>query len=492
MNDYRQTVDYKPLNAQVEGIAGITPNPQVDLELVRGSVDEACQEMISYMTHLKIYTPRRVPQGYCDAALLFQATLEKCLTEPTYKHQLVWIDDLAFFAVDVKTYLPRPRTDPGADSTAYPTNAAELQKVLCAANWMRESVVDFARAAQPLQERLDLALATASRRTKRVAAGVSLEFASLAFPQPNSVICLIIDASDVGYGIIVKRVRNWQSGKAVAEQQHELLVCVSGTFTDSKRNWSVIEKEAYPIICACDQLSHLLLRPEGFRLFCDHRNLIYVFAPGREVKKHIRGKLLRWAMKLMEYKYRIEHIEGSNNVWADMVSQWAGNHQRRVALRVMLLRMRGREKEERTQQIRSKRRRGEEDRTPKTQSKRRRGETDRTPVTRRQRKLRTEGDARLKDASVAAIRPFDDPNFSWPKLHEIVHTQEKYRNTVPSNFLTEVNSGKGWYHQGKLWIPTKDKSLLQRLMVVEPCGAQGHRGRATMIEQLQRHVYEVM
>jgi hypothetical protein len=133
-------------------------------------------------------------------------------------------------------------------------------------------------------------------------------------------------------------------------------VCVSGTFTGSKRNWSVIEKEAYPIICACDQLSYLLLRPQDFRLFCDHRNLIYVFAPGKEVKKHIRGKLLRWAVKLMEYRYHIEHIEGTNNVWADMVSRWAGNHDSDVALRAMVLRKRGR---------------GEEDRTPFSHKKRR-------------------------------------------------------------------------------------------------------------------------
>lgn len=565
-NDYRQTADYKPLNVQVEGIAGVMPNPQVDLEVVRGceffglfdfikgywqiAVDEACQEMLSYMTHRKIYTPRRVPQGCCDAALFFQATIEKCLKELMYKHLLVWIDDLLLFAADVETYLVKlerlfelldffgfklsvkksslfepqvkwcgkiitghgvshdPERIRALTDLPYPTNAAELQQFLCAANWMRESVIDFARAAQPLQERLDMALANASRRTKRVAAGIRLEFgdveraafdtlkdkltnsASLAFPQPNSVMCLITDASDEGYGIIVSQVRNWQAGKLVAQQQHELLVCMSGTFTGSKRNWSVIEKEAYPIICACDQLSHLLLRPEGFRLFCDHRNLIYVFAPGKEVKKHIRGKLLRWAMKLMEYRYHIEHIEGANNVWADMVSRWAGNYQDRVALRAMVLRKRGRQEEDRTQQIRSEPRRGEEERTLKTRGKRQRGKEGRIPGTRRQRKkLRTECNERAKDASVAAIRPFDDPSFSWPTLQEIVQTQQQYRHTVPSNFLTENNSDKGWYHNGKLWIPKKDKSLLQRLMIVAHCGAQGHRGRATMMEQLQRHFY---
>ncbi|GMF54393.1 unnamed protein product [Phytophthora fragariaefolia] len=85
--DYRQTEDYKPLNAQVE------------------AVDETCQEMLSYMTHRKIYTPRRAPQGCCYAAVFFQATIEMCLTELMYKHMLVLTDDLQLLSADVKTYL---------------------------------------------------------------------------------------------------------------------------------------------------------------------------------------------------------------------------------------------------------------------------------------------------------------------------------------------------------------------------------------------------
>ncbi|OWZ20621.1 hypothetical protein PHMEG_0004933 [Phytophthora megakarya] len=45
-------------------------------------------------------------------------------------------------------------------------------------------------------------------------------------------------------------------------------------------------------------------------MITDHRNLIYIFAPGAEVKKH--------------YKYKIEHIPGDENVWADMLSRWVG------------------------------------------------------------------------------------------------------------------------------------------------------------------------
>ncbi|OWZ09153.1 hypothetical protein PHMEG_00018191 [Phytophthora megakarya] len=53
--------------------------------------------------------------------------------------------------------------------------------------------------------------------------------------------------------------------------------------------------------------------------FCDHRSLTYVFAPAENVKKHTRGKLLCWAMKLNELRYTINHIAGTDVVWADML-----------------------------------------------------------------------------------------------------------------------------------------------------------------------------
>eukprot|EP00644_Phytophthora_capsici_P015375 jgi/Phyca11/113428/e_gw1.24.555.1 len=55
-----------------------------------------------------------------------------------------------------------------------PTTAAELQQFLCATNWMRAGLVDYARVARPLQERLDAAL-VGTRKIKRAAAGVQLD-----------------------------------------------------------------------------------------------------------------------------------------------------------------------------------------------------------------------------------------------------------------------------------------------------------------------------
>eukprot|EP00644_Phytophthora_capsici_P014219 jgi/Phyca11/98936/e_gw1.3.1324.1 len=180
-----------------------------------------------------------------------------------------------------------------------PTTAAELQQFLCASNWMRAGLVNYARVSRPLQERLDEAL-SGTKKTKRAAAGVQIDLnpdeqaafeavkellgnsAMLTYPDPSKQLVLLSDASDRGWGLVV------------SQQNHELLVCMGGSFTGSALNWSVIEKESYPIVHACEKLEYLLLRPQGFRLYCDHRNIIYLFCPNKELKRHVRGKLLRW------------------------------------------------------------------------------------------------------------------------------------------------------------------------------------------------------
>ena len=66
------------------------------------------------------------------------------------------------------------------------------------------------------------------------------------------------------------------------------------------------------------------MRPDGFTVYCDHRNLVHMFAPAQDVKKHIRGKLLRWGLQLQQYRYNLEHVPGDTNVVADMFSRWGG------------------------------------------------------------------------------------------------------------------------------------------------------------------------
>jgi hypothetical protein len=506
-NEYRQACDYRPANAQTEPIAGCMPILLAITEWVKGMkffglfdflkgfwqlpLSPESREFLSYMTHDTVYTPTRVPQGCTDAALYFQQTMETCFKTLLYKHLLVWIDDVLLYAADIETYLRKldeffslldhfglklsvrksslfqtsvkwcgkiitgegvshdPERIEALSTMPEPTTAAELQQFICAANWMRESVIDYGRKVQALQRCLDRAL-SGGKRTKRAAAGIKIAMtederacfvnlklalrssAEMAHPDDSATTCLLTDASDVGWAIIVTQVRDWQPGVPVQEQQHKLLVCMGGSFEGPQANWSVVEKEGYPIVTACDKLHYLLLRPQGFKMFCDHRNLIHIFAPTAETKKHVRGKLLRWAMRLTEYRYTIEHIEGIQNVWADMVSRWAGA-------------------------------------TINTTSRIRR-------ITTRSKQA---------DGQQPLLRPLDEEGFVWPSLNDVFAAQRRHRAATTTSAM-RLGEHDVWMIGDKIWIPEEEKDLIQRICIIAHCGPRGHRGKAAMINDIQR------
>ncbi|GMF16701.1 unnamed protein product [Phytophthora fragariaefolia] len=184
--------------------------------------------MLSYITHRKVYTPKSLhteaSSSRFDQMLrcIFKQQFKKCLEELLHRQSLVWIDDLLLLASDVKTYLAKMkrlfelldffgfklsvkksclfknevrwcgkiitgtgvRHDPecvrALQALPYPTTAAELQQFLCATNWMRDSLIDYARKTRPPQEVLDTALATA----KDARSGSLLELRS-SLPMTN-------------------------------------------------------------------------------------------------------------------------------------------------------------------------------------------------------------------------------------------------------------------------------------------------------------------
>lgn len=140
--------------------------------------------------------------------------------------------------------------------------------------------------------------------------------------EKKATVCLFTDASESGWAIVVTQFRNWDCEREPMDQAHELLVCQGGVFRGAEIHWSVVEKEAYSVVRACVSLDYLLERQEGFKAFCDHSNLIQVFSPSDEVKKHTKGKLLCWALRISSLRYTIEHIDGEKNVWADIGSRW--------------------------------------------------------------------------------------------------------------------------------------------------------------------------
>ncbi|GMF14680.1 unnamed protein product [Phytophthora lilii] len=269
----------------------------------------------------------------------------------------MWVDDLLIYAQPIDELLEiidviysqlenciRSREDSSTSTHAASDHRWKTPAISCCRVDAEQPCRFCAHKPASLQARLDNELA-GTRRTKRVAANIWIELtplevesfqavktmlehaATLAFPDPEGTICMLSNASNDGWRIIVTLVKAWSKSTAAEDQQHDLLYCMSESFHGASQNWSIVEKEGYPSVCACSELEYLLIRDKGFKMFTDHRNLIYIFAPGAEINKHVRGKLLRWSLKLNEYQYEIEHMPREQNVWADMFSRWAGQEQ---------------------------------------------------------------------------------------------------------------------------------------------------------------------
>ncbi|GMF48756.1 unnamed protein product [Phytophthora fragariaefolia] len=259
-DEYRQTCDNRLVNDFVEALISTMP----------------------YMTTLLEYVSRRA-----HVTVHFQQTMENCFAPLLYDFLVIWIDDVLLFADNIDTYIAKLEAfldlvakyglklsakkssiyqqsvkwcgrvisrdgvshDPDRIDTLcvmpYPTTAGQLQQFLCASNWMRESIVDYARTVDPLQQRLDAALSN-GKRTKRVASGISIELsdmekaaydqtkrllatsATLTLPYDTTTTCVFSDASDVGFAIVVTQVHGFDAKTDVTAQQHKLLTSLKG------------------------------------------------------------------------------------------------------------------------------------------------------------------------------------------------------------------------------------------------------------------------
>lgn len=91
--------------------------------------------------------------------------------------------------------------------------------------------------------------------------------------------------------------------------------------------------------CDCVREAELNAPPvAGLRLYCDHRNLLYVFATSSDIKKQIRGNFIE-DNEAQRVRIRIQNIQGESNVWAEMILMRVDNHTaNKVHLRTMTYR----------------------------------------------------------------------------------------------------------------------------------------------------------
>ena len=88
---------------------------------------------------------------------------------------------------------------------------------------------------------------------------------------------------------------------------------MSKNLTCAQLNWSVKEKECFAIVYALKKFEYLL-RGCTFKLFIDHRKLLYLYLESS-------AKVVRWSLAVQDYDFTLGHIAGEQNIVADQLSR---------------------------------------------------------------------------------------------------------------------------------------------------------------------------
>lgn len=114
------------------------------------------------------------------------------------------------------------------------------------------------------------------------------------------------DASDFGIGAIL--TQQYEDGEKVISY-------LSRSLTRQERNFSTTEKECLAVLWAVEKLRPYI---EGvhFRVITDHYSLVWLYK-----LQNPSGRLARWAVRLQQFDFTIEHRKGTQHVVPDALSR---------------------------------------------------------------------------------------------------------------------------------------------------------------------------
>lgn len=342
-----------------------------------------------------------------------------------------------------------------------PENAGQLLQYLASLNWMRASIPDYSRRTKLLYDLLEFAMRGKKSKKVSVANRVPIretwtvdhdkafedtkvalrDIVTLAHRDPEKRMCLFTDASDDAWGAVLTQVRAEEWDRPPKDMGHEPLAFISGMFKGSSKRWPTVEKEGFAIKASVERLDYFLRGIPGdqpFSIYTDHRNLVYIFdAEGRgAVHRHTAERLERWSIVLASFRYRICHVDGEQNVWADLLSRWGAGV------------------------------RAQEDKPAAGAG----------------------GPARLaKLEGSIGVDALSATREEFPTVHDLVIATEaaRKRGSGPGK-AWNLQDGLCRDDQGRIWVPDEEH-LRMRLLVVAHQGGSGHRGQEETMREIRRH-----
>jgi hypothetical protein len=366
--EWRFCVDYRKLNEKV--VSNQYPLPLIDdiltylngckwfctLDMNSGywqiPVREEDKHKTAFITPDGLWEFQVTPFGLKTSPAVFQRCMDQILAGLKWGSCLVYLDDVLIMAADYEEMLQRLRLilerlreasmtlNPSKCAFGYqevkilghivdeagirpdpakiesvtnfetPRRVRAVRSFLGLCNYYRKFVPDFSKIAAPLTQ--------LTRKDTRFNWGPKQEEAFRMLKEklttspilkhfnPKLPLEIHTDASDLGVGAALMQ----QDGDTMFP-----IAFSSRKLSDAERKYCTTEKECIAVVWAVQHFRHFLWgRP--FTIVVDHHALCWL-----DKNKDVSGRLGRWALKLMEFDYKVRHKQGRLHVVPDCLSR---------------------------------------------------------------------------------------------------------------------------------------------------------------------------
>ena len=365
--DYKQTVnkvakpDSYPLPHVDELYAKLSGGKQfTKLDLSNAyqqlMLDEASQELTTINTEKGLFSYQRMPFGISAAPAIFQRTMETVLQG--IPMTAIYLDDILITGKDLDEHLQNldmvlnrlqmngmrlrnekcsflkpevvylghkidsegihPTTDKcqAIKEAPVPTNLGELRSYLGLLNYYHKFLPNLSSTLAPLYKLLNKNTKWTWTQNQMEAFTKSKELLLssnlLVHYNPDLPIVLCSDASPVGIGSVLSHIMPDGSERPIAY--------ASRTLTSAEKNYSQIEKEGLGVIYGVKHF-HKYVFGRDFVILTDHKPLLGLFSEDKISSNMAPPRLIRWALQLAAYKYKIRYRPGKELLNADGLSR---------------------------------------------------------------------------------------------------------------------------------------------------------------------------
>ncbi|WMV37769.1 hypothetical protein MTR67_031154 [Solanum verrucosum] len=191
----------------------------------------------------------------------------------------------------------------------------QLQRFLGSLNYVADFIPKVRQTCEPLYKKLRKnPVPWSTEQTEAVIQVKALvqTIPCLGIPIPDAFMIVETDASDAGYGGILKQIVDLESTE-------QLVRFTSGIWNFAQKNYSTIKKEVLSIVLCITKFKDDLINEE-FLLRVDCKSAKEILQ--KDVKNLVSKQIFaRWQALLSNFDFEIEFIKGENNSLPDFLTR---------------------------------------------------------------------------------------------------------------------------------------------------------------------------